>query len=216
MRLGFKKTNLYQARLISDYLQRAQKAKTIQDFQELIKEMHRRRYNMHRIQYALLGFGCLFAYLSYEKIVDWLSDQTTTITNKSLDDPEFFEKIVNFGTEASKRVVYNLSQDEETKDVFKKFFCELFTSEAIISATSTLSDETVKSLLFDKKHTLLRNHIVEFAQNKIEKVMADEKFQNSASTLAWKSANKAFNPVVWILYSNASNTKEEDNVINKH
>lgn len=187
-------------RFISDYVSKAGNAKTIQDFKELIGEMHRRRYNLQRIQFGIVGFGCVFAYLFYEKIVDWLSDQTTTVTSKSLDDPEFLDKIVEFGTEAAKRIVYNLSKDEDTKVVFQDFFSYLFTTEPIVGAASELSDQTVKRLLFDDEYEELRQYIIKFALDGVHEIIDDENFKHNTGNLVWSSFNKAFNPIVWIMY----------------
>lgn len=203
-----------QKRCISDYLSQASNAKTIQDFRELVGEMHRRRYNLQRIQFGLAGFSCVFAYLFYEKIVDWVSDQTTTVTSKSLDDPEFLNKIVEFGTQAGKRIVYNLSQDEDTKIVFQQFFSELFITKPIIGAASELSDQTVKKLLFDEQHEQLRQHIIQFALDGVHEIIEDKQLQHNAGNLVWTSFNKAFNPIVWVMYpgpgEESSDNKEKD------
>ena len=186
-------------RCISDYLKNVQEAETVQDFRGLIKEMHRKNYNIRRIQYGLVGFGCLFAYLFYEKIVDWLSDQTTTVTTKSMDDPEFLEKVVKVGTEAGKQIVYNLSQDEETVQTFKQFFSYLFTTEPIVGAASQLSDETVRTLLFDEQHSELREYIALFANQITHDIAKDilnnQQLQHHTGNFLWSSVNSAFNPM---------------------
>ena len=81
-------------RSISDYMKKVAKAATITDFKELVSEMHRRRYNLIRFQIGGVLFGLFFLYLFYEKVVDWLSDQTTTVTTKSLGNNVSFVCII--------------------------------------------------------------------------------------------------------------------------
>ena len=200
-RYSIVRKSLFKQRCISDYISRVSKAQTVSDFRQLIKAMHTRQYNLRKIQIGLVCFGGFFAYLFYEKIVDWLSDQTTTVTSKSLEDPEFLDKIVEFGTKTGKRIVYNLTQDDDTKQVFAEFFKELFTSQPIVDAASTLSERTVKRLLFEEQFESFRRHIIDFALEGAHEIIEDEKTKHNAGNLLWSGFNKAFNPIVWIFYA---------------
>ena len=131
--------------------------------------------------------------------MDWLSDQTTTVTSKSLDDPEFVDKIVKVATEAGKRIVYNLSQDQDTRVVFQDFFSTLFTTEPIVGAASRLSEETVKMLLFDEEYEDLRKYIIQFALDGAREIIKDEQLQHQTGDFVWSSVNSAFNPIVWVM-----------------
>jgi len=185
---------------------------TVQDLRELVQAMEKKKYKVRRIQIALGILGGMVIYSFYGKIIGWLSDQATTVTTKSMEDPQFLEDAVTFGTEAGKQIIYNLSKDPETKTIFEEFFKDLFTSKTIEGAASNLSKEVIRTLIMDPEYESLREEAQEYVRIQLIAIMLHQKVQHTATYVIWNSVNDAFLPWRWGGPIESKELKEEPRV----
>jgi hypothetical protein len=133
----------------------------------------------------------------YETITDFLSDRATDVTSKSLEDPEFIRDATVFGTEIGKQIVKNLTQDPEVKEIFKVFFADLFVSDYIKMSAKELANDTVRAVICETQHELLRDEATELAKQRLIQLFEDPEMQIYASNFVWKTFGGAFVPWKW-------------------
>lgn len=80
------------------------------DLKDLYLEMEKRQYNMTRVKFLFIFILAVFAVGGYELIIDFFSKQATEVTSRSLEDKEFIDEFVQFGTKAGVQIVENLSK----------------------------------------------------------------------------------------------------------
>lgn len=172
------------------------KLETLNDVGELLHEMRRRRYNMTRIKIAACAVVGGIGYLFYDKVTDHASRELSSITTKSLEDPELNRELVEMGTKLGKQILKELSEDDEIKVILSDLFKDVFMSDKIKRTGADLGSYIVTELLTNDSYSEVREKVVDFAyynsKEQAIRLANDSELQEETGKMMWKSFKAGF------------------------